>query len=137
VLIKNMPDYSAQLNQDRAKDQKRIKKKPKLVQPTNEITAAEFMFIGLVAVINDLCDYLGLDLLLFRSIDLVTAGILGLWCLIRLHKFPSARFGGTFLIELIPGLGDLSPTWTIFIVSIYAEQKGYLPKTLGKLTKTK
>jgi len=92
-----MPDYSAQLNQDRAKDQKRIKKKPKLVQPTNEITAAEFMFIGLVAVINDLCDYLGLDLLLFRSIDLVTAGILGLWCLIRLHKFPSARFGGCLL----------------------------------------
>ena len=132
-----MPDYSAQLNQDRAKGQKRIKKKPKSVQPTSEITEAEFMFIGAVAVINDLFDYLGLDLLLFRSIDLVTAGILGLWCLIRLHKFPSARFGGTFLIELIPGLGDLSPTWTIFIVSVYAEQKGYLPKTLGKLTKPK
>ncbi len=133
-----MPDYSAQLNQDRAKDSKKtVKKKPKAVQPTSEITDVEFMIIGAIGATNDLCDWVGLDLLLFRMIDLVTAGILGLWCLIRLHKFPSARFGLTLLVELIPGLGDISPTWTIFIISVYAEQKGYLPKTLTKLTKAK
>ena len=133
-----MPDHLAQLNQERAEDRKKaVKLKQKPAQPASEITDAEFMFIGAVAVTNDLCDYLGLDLLLFRLIDLITAGILGLWCLIRLHRFPGARFGGTFLIELIPGLGDLSPTWTIFIVSIYAEQRGYMPKALGRLTKIK
>lgn len=81
------------------------------------------MIIGAVGGANDLCDWVGLDLLLFRMLDLGTAGILGLWCAIRLHKFPSARFGGTFLVELIPGLGDISPTWTVFIISVYLEQK--------------
>lgn len=132
-----MPNYLALLNQARKIKKRIVKKKPKAAQPTSEITDAEFIIIGAVAVINDLGDWVGLDLLLFRLVDLVTAGILGLWCLMRLHKFPSARFGGTFLIELIPGLGDLSPTWTIFIISIYAKQRGYLPKALTKLTKAK
>lgn len=133
-----MPDYLAQLNQDRAKDSKKtVKKKPKAAQPTSEISDVEFIIIGTIGAANDLCDWIGLDLLLFRMIDLVTAGILGLWCLMRLRQFPSTRFGGTFLIELIPGLGDISPTWTLFIISIYAEQKGYLPKRLSKLSKAK
>lgn len=135
-----MPDYStqsAQLNQDRAKEQKTAVKIRQRPTHKSEITTVEFMIIGIIGLANDLCDWLGLDLLLFRMLDLGTAGILGLWCLIRLHKFPSARFGGTFLVELIPILGDLSPTWTIFIISIYIEQKGYLPKTLSRPTKTK
>ena len=91
----------------------------------NEITGIEFACVGFIAVLNDLTDYVGLDLLFFRVIDLTTACILGLWCLLRLHRFPSARFGGTFLIELIPFVGDLSPTWTLFIISLYLEQKGF------------
>lgn len=132
-----MPDYSAQLNQQRARDQKRMKIKRSSANPTSEISGPEFMFIGTLAVANDLCDWVGLDLFLFRAVDLVTAGILGLWCIIRLHQFPSARFGGSFLVELIPGLGDLSPTWTLFIISIYLEQRGRLPKPLAKLAKMK
>ena len=132
-----MPNYSALLNQARKIKKTAVKKKPKATQPTSEITMAEFVIIGAVAIVNDLCDWVGLDLLLFRLVDLVTAGILGLWCVMRLHKFPSARFGLTFLVELIPGLGDISPTWTIFIISVYAEQKGYSPKILTKLTKAK
>ncbi len=92
------------------------------------------MFIGTVAVLNDLCDWLGLDLLLFRALDLITAGTLSLWCVIRLHQFPTARFGSSFLIELIPGLGDLSPTWTLFIISIYLEQRGRLPKIFSQIS---
>jgi hypothetical protein len=132
-----MPDYTAQLNQERAKNRRGVKTKLKQASPVSEITDAEFIIIGAIGATNDLCDWIGLDLLLFRSIDLVTAGILGLWCLMRLRRFPTTRFGGTFLTELIPGLGDISPTWTLFIISIYAEQKGYLPKTLSKLTKAK
>lgn len=132
-----MPSYLALLNQARKIKKRIVKKKPKAAQPTSEITDAEFVMIGAVAVINDLCDLVGLDLLLFRLVDLVTAVILGLWCLIRLHKFPSARFGLTFLVELIPVLGDISPTWTIFIISIYVKQRGYLPEVLTKLTKAK
>jgi len=127
-----MPEYLAQLNQDRIKGKVKKKKKTKsrITQPDIEITDVEFMIIGFIAMTSDACDWIGLDLLFFRMIDLITSGILGLWCLMRLRQFPTARFGGTLLIELIPGLGDLSPTWTIFIFSLYVKQKG-----LAKLTK--
>jgi len=119
-----MPDYSEQLNQARKKySAKTGKRKTKLAKPETDISGIEFLLIGSIAVASDACDYVGLDLLLFRAIDLTTSGILGLWCLMRLHEFPSARFGGTLLIELIPGLGDISPTWTIFIISVYLKQK--------------
>jgi hypothetical protein len=132
-----MPDYSAEFNQNKAADRPKAKPKGNPNNSASEISDVEFMLIGLVGVTNDLCDWIGLDLILFRILDLSTAGILGLWCVMRLRKFPSARFGTTFLVELIPGLGDLSPTWTVFIASVYAEQKGYLPKTLAKTIKAK
>ncbi|MBU4030748.1 hypothetical protein KJ756_01115 [Patescibacteria group bacterium] len=94
----------------------------KIKAPSNNITDAEFAIIGLIAFANDFCDWFGLDLLFFRMIDTVTAFILGFWCYFRLHKFPTGKFGGTFLIELIPIVGDISPTWTIFVVSMYFEQ---------------
>ncbi len=138
-----MPDYSAQvakLNQLRKNAQKTAKKKiksklkEKSGQSISEITGAEWAIVGSIAVVNDACDYVGLDLIFFRMLDLSTAGILGLWCLIRLHRFPSARFGATFLIEMIPGLGEISPTWTIFLISAYVEHNGHLPG-ITKLTK--
>lgn len=88
-----------------------------------DITDAEFMMIGSVAFLNDLADYVGLDLLFFRMIDLTTASILGFWCYFRLKKFPVGKFSGTFLIELTPIVGDLSPTWTLFILSVYLKNK--------------
>ncbi|MBU1255928.1 hypothetical protein KKE74_02740 [Patescibacteria group bacterium] len=127
-----MSEYLAQLNQDRIKDKNKKKTKTKsgITQPDTKITDVEFMIIGFIAMSSDACDWIGLDLLLFHMIDLITSGILGLWCLMRLRQFPTTRFGGTLLIELIPGLGDLSPTWTIFIFSLYVKQKG-----LAQLTK--
>jgi len=100
-----------------------------------KISSIEFMIVGTAASLNDLCDWIGLDLLFFRIIDLTTACLLGSWCFFRFRRFPAARFGGTFLIELTPVIGDLSPTWTLFIISLYAEQKGYYPQTFHKLTK--
>lgn len=98
-------------------------KKRKKKSPSADITDAEFMMIGSVAVLNDLADYVGLDLLFFRTVDLTTAFILGFWCYFRLKKFPAGKFSGTFLIELIPIVGDLSPTWTLFIISVYLKNK--------------
>ena len=138
-----MQDYTEKinkLNQLRKKSQKSVKRKIKKKlkrksdQLISEITTAEWMIVGSIAVINDACDYIGLDLIFFRSIDLITAVILGLWCFFRLHKFPSARFGATFIVELIPGLGDISPTWTIFIISMYLKHNSNLEE-LTKLTK--
>jgi len=131
-----MADYSSQLSQARKKDPS--KSKPASTDSSSdEITGAEFLLIGIIGFINDLLDYFGVDFLLFRIVDFLTAFILGCWCLFRLRKFPSARFGTTFVVELIPFLGDLSPTWTLFIISIYLEQKGYLPNKLSNLSKGK
>ena len=91
----------------------------------SKINIVEFMIVGTIALLNDLCDWIGLDLFLFRIVDLTTACLLGSWCLFRLHQFPMVKFGGTFLIELIPVIGDLSPTWTLFIIKLYIEQKGH------------
>lgn len=135
-----MSDYTEQLNQARAKDNQQKDISPEAPDETEsekQISTFEFILIGILAVMNDLCDWIGLDLIFFRMIDLCTAAILGLWCWFRLKKFPGVRFGISFFVELIPFLGDISPTWTIFIITTYAEQRGIAGplKTLNKITK--
>jgi len=138
-----MPDYSAQLNQDRAKDSKKtVKKKRKAAQPTSEITDGEFFLVLCLTILKDVLDWIllfagGIGLILSRITNLIITGILWLWCLVRLHKFPTKRFLGGFFIEMIPIVGTFSPTWTVFIVTIWAEQKGYMPKWMGKLAGAK
>lgn len=135
-----MPNYAEQLAEVRAASRKESKTETETEPESTEknISNLEFAIIGIIAVTNDLCDWFGLDLFFFRIIDLCTAIILGLWCWLRLNKFPSARFGISFIIELIPFLGDFSPTWTIFVITTYAEQRGYsgpikkLNKLVGK-----
>lgn len=134
-----MSDYTEQLNQARAKDNQKdtSPEAPDETESETQISTFEFILIGILAVMNDLCDWIGLDLIFFRMIDLCTAAILGLWCWFRLKKFPGTRFGISFLVELIPFLGDISPTWTIFVITTYAEQRGIAGplKTLSKITK--
>jgi len=138
-----MPDYSEQFNQEKAKDsKKKAKKKPKAAEPASEITDAEFFLVLCLAILKDVLDWVlllagGIGLIFSRITNLVITGILWLWCLMRLHKFPTKRFLGSFLIEMIPLVGTFSPTWTIFIVTIWAEQKGYMPKWMGKLVGAK
>lgn len=133
-----MPDYTAPLNRARAKAKKPSPKKSPSKGTggaASEITVAEFVLIGAIAVTNDILDWLGVDLLLFRAFDLLTFGALALWCAVRLKKFPTSRLGGSFFIEMIPGLGEVSPTWTIFIISIYLEQKGFRLNPMAKKNK--
>jgi hypothetical protein len=52
-----------------------------------------------------------------------TAMILGLWCLLRLKKFPAKRFGVTTAIEVVPFIGELAPGWTAFVISIIIKEK--------------
>ena len=135
---------SDQLAQERAKDKKNkktIKTRKKIANRANQITDVEFFLILCLAILKDVLDWVllaavGIGLILSRITNLIIAGILWLWCLMRLHKFPTKRFLGSFLIEMIPFVGTFSPTWTIFIATIWVEQKGHMPKWMGKLVGT-
>ncbi|MFH1671353.1 MAG: hypothetical protein ABH889_01075 [Candidatus Portnoybacteria bacterium] len=141
-----MPDFSEQLNQDRANDSNLKKKKKaevkKLDSPASQIFDVEFFLVFGLAVLKDTLDWIllfagGIGLILSRITNLIITGILWLWCLFRLHRFPTKRFLASFLIEMIPIVGTFSPTWTIFIATIWAEQKGYLPKWADELVGAK
>ncbi|GAI26509.1 unnamed protein product [marine sediment metagenome] len=139
----NDTDQLAQLNQDRAKDSKQtVKIKPKAAKSTSEITDVEFFLVLCLSILKDVLDWIlllagGIGLILSRLTNIAITGILWLWCLMRLRKFPTKRFLGGFLIEMIPLVGTFSPTWTIFIITIWAEQKGYMPEWIGKLVGAK
>jgi hypothetical protein len=136
-----MPDYTDQLNQEKSQDQKKIKVKKKTTKPISKITGAEFLIVLCLAASKDILDgvllLIGIGLVLSRITNIIITGALWLWCLMRLHKFPTQRFIGSFLLEMVPVLGTISPTWTIFILTIYAEQRGHLPKWASKLARGK
>ncbi len=138
-----MSDYTKQFNQEKAKNPKIvIKKKKKRENQISEISDVEFFLAFCLAILKDVLDWVlllagGIGLILSRITNLVITGILWLWCISRLHKFPTKRFVGGFVIEMIPIIGTFSPTWTIFIATIWAEQKGYMPKWVSRLTKGK
>jgi len=132
-----MPDYSAQLNQARRIRRVKKKSRSRKTSPNAEITGVEFAIFLSLAIFKDLLDWVllftaGIGLILSRVTSFGIAGILWLWLIIRLRKFPTKRFLGSFFVEMIPLIGTFSPTWTILVISIYAKQKGYLPKWLKK-----
>ncbi len=137
----NETEQSDQLAQERAKDRnnkKTAKARKKVTNRASQITDVEFFLVFGLSILKDVLDWVllfagGIGLILSRITNLVITGILLLWCLFRLHKFPTKRFLGGFLIEMIPLIGTFSPTWTIFIATIWVEQKGYMPKLVGKL----
>ncbi|PJE58302.1 MAG: hypothetical protein COU81_01440 [Candidatus Portnoybacteria bacterium CG10_big_fil_rev_8_21_14_0_10_36_7] len=107
------------------------------------IGTLEFFFIFLIGIVNDALDYVGLALetaslgttipyitAILKLIDLATSFILGAWCYMRLNQFPSTRFGISFLIELIPGLGEFSPTWSLFVLSEFIKQRSKLGEAI-------
>ncbi len=83
-------------------------------QPVREITSAEWLLISGVAIVADLLGPFGLVLI----------PILLLWHVMRFHKFPTGKFIGAGIFEVL-SLGVL-PGWTGFIVMTYFEQKGTL-----------
>ncbi len=121
-----MPDYSQSFNQERSLERKKARKisaRKTAGSPPSDLSGVEFIVFGSIAFLNDACDWIGLDLLLFRALDLATSFILGSWCWLRLKRFPTTRFASTFAIEIIPLVGDVSPAWTIFVISLYLEQR--------------
>lgn len=127
-----MPDYLKQLNQERASREIAKKKSPHSPQ-TSKINEAELVFILLLTILKDFSDWLflsfaGFGLIINRLTNIIITGILWFWCMMRLHKFPTKRFLGGFSVEMVPVIGTFSPTWTIFILSIWLEQKRHKTK---------
>ena len=119
-----MPDYLTQLNQQRARN--KPKKKPKKAIKTSiEVSIVEFMIMGFIALVADLLGVFGFPLAL----------IIIFWYTIKFHKFPTGKFIGAGLAEII-SFGIL-PGWSGFIIMTIIEQTGHLPNWIGKLTKAR
>jgi len=124
-----MADYSDKLNQDRSESQRPAKKtNSEPVNPNIEITNAEWMIVGFVAVLSDLLGPFGFPCVL----------ILCFWSAFKFHKFPTKKIIVAGSAEIL-SFGFL-PGWTGYVFSLFLEQKGYLPKSMpqtGKSLKVK
>jgi hypothetical protein len=117
-----MADYSDQLNQNRAKSRRPVKKiKSKSINP-DEITNAEWMTVGFIAALADLLGPFGFPCIL----------ILCFWSVFKFHKFPTNKIIVAGSAEVL-SFGFL-PGWTGYVVYLFLEQKGYLPKWISKWT---
>ena len=129
-----MPDYSAQLNQDKAKKRKIGKtRKKKDVTPVSEVSDVEFFLLFCLAGLKDILDGFTLGTIGWL-INILVIIILGSWSLFRLHKFPTKKFITGAIGDSIPLISFL-PLWTGFVLIIFLEQKGLMPKWMGKLAK--
>jgi hypothetical protein len=124
-----MPDETKANETEKAK----VKSKS---APETDITSVEFMMISLIAMGKDAIDVGGTIILIgipFTPIlNIGAIATLWLWCIMRLKKFPTARFVASSGIEFIPLFNGL-PMWTAFMISLYLQQKGYLPKFLKNI----
>ncbi len=104
----------------------------------SEISGVEFALIGLLAISKDVADIIGDIAIIGPIINIITnvvcLPILWIWCYIRLGKFPIKRFLASGIGEFIPYI-DALPFWTFFVVTVFLEQKGYIPGFIKKLTK--
>jgi hypothetical protein len=87
--------------------------------------AAGMSALGIIPVVGHAAAAAGMSAIFFltKLTTFSVAMILGLWCLLRLKKFPWKRFGATGFIEIIPFIGELAPGWTAFILSIIIKEK--------------
>lgn len=120
-----MADYTEQLNTERIQNIKKTVKKKKEPNKASEITAAEFMLIGFIALIADLLGPFGFPCVL----------ILLLWCIMKFHKFPTKRFIGAGFAEVI-SFGFL-PGWSGFVLVTFLKQNSYLPKWTNRSAEKK
>ncbi len=63
----------------------------------------------------------GIGIVLNRITNFFIVAIFWLWCLFRLHKFPTKRFLATAGLKFIPIL-DALPAWTAFVVSLMVKK---------------
>ena len=102
-----------------------------------QVCLAELFLILPIAFLNDVLDWFGVDLFLFRSVDLITAFILGFWLFLKSGSFPTKRYLSTFVIEIIPFLGDITPSWSLFVLILFLKQNKEAPVSSKKSTKSK
>lgn len=102
------------------------------------------MLIGAIAVLNDGLDWIsfiftftGVWLLILKIIDFATSAALGIWSVARGVKKQGSgggtiagrlknrvlRWIATTVIEIIPWVGEIVPTWTILVLHAYWEHK--------------
>ena len=119
-----MPDYLAQLNQQRAqnKPKKQLKKAAKA---PIDVGIVELMIMSFIALVADFLGPFGFPLAL----------IIVFWYTIKFGKFPTWKFIGAGFFE-IASFGFL-PGWFGFMVIVIIEQTGYAPKWMSKLTKAR
>ncbi len=133
--------YQQQLAQDQAL-QARLKAEDRARQEAagslpkkNDISTVEFALIGLVAGLKDAVSAIAtltiIGIIVAIFVNIPCSLILWLWCAIRLHKLPFKRLLSSTLAGFTPIIGAL-PFWTGFVVSVFLEQKGYIPKFLQK-----
>lgn len=132
----------AELNQARQADKDESTKDE--VQETSgsdsNITSAEFLLIGGLALIKDAVDVIItlsiIGVILQVLVNIPITLMLWLWCVSRLKRFPTVKFLGTAGLECIPFLGAL-PLWTGFVIALWLKQTGYLPKWLSRTKRAK
>lgn len=120
----------AQLNENRFQEKTRNENEKKIRQPQKiKIRNFEAGIFGLFAVAADFLDWLviGSVPILGDVLDGVMFGIIGIWVInlmMRRYKLSTAIViapVGGLLVELIPLIGDLPPTWIGTIWLIYAK----------------
>jgi len=111
-----MPDYTAQLNQLRVRRGMSRKKRKKVAETPTETSLVEFIIMGFIALIADLLGIFGSPLAL----------IIIFWYTIKFHKFPTKKFAGAGLAEII-SFGIL-PGWSGFMIMTIIEQKRHVSK---------
>jgi len=125
-------DYLEQLNKNR-KNQEPTTPPTGKTPDVADISGIEFALILVLAVTKDILDWLMLGLMatgilipigiaIAKLTSVALAVIFGLWCLFRLKKYPTVRLGLTCVTEIVPGLGEIVPTWTLFVISLWIMQ---------------
>jgi len=114
-------------------DKKTLRRKAKI--KSKYVPGAEFLIFFCIAVFFETFDYLLLLIpvigwALVRIIDFAPMIILGLWSIMRFRVFPGKGLTSGLMLEWIPIVGDLLPTWPIFVFLMYLENRGKLPNWL-------
>lgn len=91
----------------------------------NNNNAVKFpLGIMLVAALVDILGFVGVDLILVRIPYLVAFAVVWIWSFTKGVKKtdPVPRLITASLIEVMPFLGDFSPTWSILVMLTYFKQ---------------
>ncbi len=131
----NQATTIARLRQLRRQDRSQKPRTKKI-----EISNWEFLFLFAVAITSDFLNMIltvlfGAGLILNRLVAILTALIIYTWYIIRLKQLPKKKSTNrllrkflqrsllSFLIELIPLLGTIITTWTIFVYLTWRDLK--------------